>query len=115
MPLSTALLQKLNHALIDRNVQQGFELLARSGKELTALSPTEPRAAEHLLCIAQWVDLGYRNIEYLTELTARFAGLSRGGMILSEYLCLRMVEAHLEFVSEQAANADRDFWRCLAE
>jgi len=105
MPFSPALLQKLNHALIDRNVQQGFELLARSSKELAGLSPAEPRAAEYLLCIAQWVDLGYGSIEYLTELTARFAGVSRGGMILSEYLCLRMVEAHLAFVSEEAANA----------
>jgi tetratricopeptide (TPR) repeat protein len=105
MPFSSTLLQKLNHALINRNIQEGFELLSRSGKELAAISPQEPRAAEFLLCIAQWVDLGFQNIDYLNELTARFAGVSRGGMILSEYVCLRMVEAHLAFVSEEAANA----------
>ncbi len=105
MPFSSVLLEKLNRALIARDVQQGFELLARSGRELAGLSPAEPRAAEYLLCIAQWVDLGYRNIEYLTELTARFAGVSRGGMIFREYLCLRMVEAHLAFVAEEAAHA----------
>src|ERR1700748_1541405 len=110
MPFSPALLQKLNQALINRNVQEGFELLARSNRELGAISPAEPSASESLLCVAQWVDLGFRNIEYLNELTARFAGVSRGGMIFREYLCLRMVEAHLAFVAGEAAAFAGVFW-----
>ncbi len=100
MTLTPRLLDRLNQALVDRSVSQGFSLLQRAGKDLDKLNPADSEAAGYLLCIAQWVDLGYRDFVYLDKLTKRFAGIARGNMSFADYLRLRMVEAHLAFAAE---------------
>jgi tetratricopeptide (TPR) repeat protein len=102
MTLSRSLLDKLNAALVDRRIADGFQLLARADKELEALQPADPHAAAYLLCIAQWVDLGFRSIDYLNGIAARFVDVRRGQMSICDYLYLRMVEGHLAFLAEDA-------------
>ena len=102
MTLSRGLLDKLNAALVDRRIADGFQLLARADKELEALQPADPHAAAYLLCIAQWVDLGFRSIDYLNGIAARFVDVRRGQMSICDYLYLRMVEGHLAFLAEDA-------------
>ena len=102
MTLSQGLLDKLNAALVDRRIADGFQLLARAEKELEALQPKDPHAAAYLLCIAQWVDLGFRSVDYLNRIAARFADVPRGRMPICDYLYLRMVEGHLAFLAEDA-------------
>ena len=109
MTLSQGLLDKLNAALVDRRIADGFQLLARAEKELEALQPTDPHAAAYLLCIAQWVDLGFRSVDYLNGIAARFVDVRRGRMPICDYLYLRMVEGHLAFLAEDAAQAR---WSC---
>jgi tetratricopeptide (TPR) repeat protein len=105
MTLSQGLLNKLNAALVDRRIADGFQLLARAEKELEALQPKEPHAVAYLLCIAQWVDLGFRGIDYLNGIAARFGEVPRGRMPICDYLYLRMVEGHLAFLAEDSAQA----------
>ena len=105
MPLTPELLDKLNQALIDRSVSEGFALLRRSGKDLARLNPSSPQAVGFLLCIAQWVDLGYRDFAFLDELAERFATISRAEMPFGDYVRLRMVEALRAFVAEDAAKS----------
>jgi tetratricopeptide (TPR) repeat protein len=105
MTLSQALLGKLNAALIDRRIADGFKLLTRAEKELEALQPTDPHAAAYLLCIAQWVDLGFRSDDYLNGIAARFSNVRRGQMSICDYLYLRMVEGHLAFLAEDTSKA----------
>jgi tetratricopeptide (TPR) repeat protein len=105
MPLSQGLLTKLNRALVDRRIADGFQLLARADHELEALQPMDPHAAAFLLCLAQWVDLGFRNVDYLHTIAARFSDGRRGQMSICDYLYLRMVEGHLAFSAEDAAQA----------
>ena len=105
MALSRGLLTKLNAALIDRRVAEGFQLLTRADKELEALRPSDPHAAAYLLCVAQWVDLGFRSLDYLTPIAARFTHVRRDQMSICDYLYLRMVEGHLAFLAEDAAQA----------
>src|ERR1700733_6187891 len=102
MTLSRGLLDKLNAALVDRRIADGFQLLARADKELETLQPGDPHAAAYLLCIAQWVDLGFRSIDYLNGIAARFVDVRRGQMSICDYLYLRMVEGHLAFLAEDA-------------
>ena len=52
-----------------------------------------PRAANLLLLVAQWVDLGYRDHRFLDKLLANFPMKSRRKMPLDDYLCVCMVEA----------------------
>ena len=100
MSHSPLLLHSLNQALIHRDVRGGFGLLDREVKDLKGLEPSDPHAAALLLCVAQWVDLGYRNIGFLRNLTMPFAELPRETLRLSDYLSLRMVEAYIAFLGE---------------
>jgi tetratricopeptide (TPR) repeat protein len=105
MTLSQGLLAKLNAALVDRRTADGFQLLTRADKELDALHPMAPHAAGYLLCIAQWVDLGFRSVDYLNGIAARFIDVPRGQMSICDYLYLRMVEGHLAFLAEDTTQA----------
>jgi tetratricopeptide (TPR) repeat protein len=105
MPLTSELLDKLNQALVDRSVTEGFTLLHCAGKDLAKLDPSAPEAVGFLLCIAQWVDLGYRDFAFLDQLARRFSGVSRAEMPFGDYVRLRMVEALSAFDGEDAARA----------
>src|SRR5580700_157494 len=103
MTLSQGLLAKLNAALVDRRIADGLQFLIRADKELDALQPTDRHAAAYLLCIAQWVDLGFRSVSYLNNIAARFIELRRDQMSICDYLHLRMVEGHLAFLAEDTS------------
>jgi tetratricopeptide (TPR) repeat protein len=105
MPLSRGFLTKLNAALVERRIADGFQLLARAEKDLVALRPLEPDAAAYLLCVAQWVDLGFRSLDYLNGIAARFSHVRRDQMSICDYLYLRLVEGHLAFLAGDAAQA----------
>src|SRR5277367_2352565 len=105
MPLTPELLDKLNQALVDRSVSDAFGLLRRAGKDIARLNPASPQAVGFLLCIAQWVDLGYRDFAFLDVLAERFASVSRSEMSFGDYVRLRMVEGLRAFVAEDAAHS----------
>ncbi len=105
MKTSDSLLRELNEALIRREVRAGFALLDRDAARLCPFRPCDPEAGAWLLCIAQWVDLGYRSTEYLYELAEPFGHFPRATMRLNDYLCLRMVEAYIAFLHEDSVKA----------
>ncbi len=105
MPLTPELLENLNQALVDRSVSDALAMLRRAGKDIARLNPASPQAVGFLLCIAQWVDLGYRDFAFLDDLAERFATVSRSEMSFGDYLRLRMVEALRAFVAEDAARS----------
>jgi tetratricopeptide (TPR) repeat protein len=105
MPLTPQLLDKLNESLVDRSISLGFASLDGTAEDLAKLRPEHPHSVEYLLCVAQYVDLGYRDFDYLNELAGRFAKIRRAEMATADYLRLRMVEAHRAFVSEDATTA----------
>jgi tetratricopeptide (TPR) repeat protein len=109
MQLTPQLLAKLNRALVNRSVTEGFALLRRASRKLEELGPDDPDSVGYLLCVAQWVDLGYGDFKYFNRLVDRFAHISRGEMPFGDYLRLRMVEALRAFVSEDAAGAAATF------
>lgn len=105
MPLRSQLLDKLNHALVNRSMIEGFTLLRRASKDLAELRPNDPDATAWLLCVAQWVDLGYKDFKYLGRLADSFTDVARGDMRFSDYLRLRLVEALRAFIAEDAPGA----------
>ncbi|HEY0263920.1 MAG TPA: hypothetical protein VGC07_05305 [Granulicella sp.] len=113
MPLSSELLDRLDKALLDRQVSEGFALLEQSAGEIDRLDPKDPLAFAWLLNVAQWVDLGYRDHHLIEELLLRFAGISRSEMRLIDYLQLRMTEGFLAFTLEEAAVATGIFENLL--
>jgi tetratricopeptide (TPR) repeat protein len=93
MAYKSPLMVKLDALLMERRVAEGFALLDRSNSDLSQLKPSRQDAASIVVRVAQWVDLGYRDVDFLQELLQKFGPDVRGNMTLSAYLQLRMAEA----------------------
>jgi len=93
MANNSPLVAKLDGLLLERRVAEGFALLDGSNPDLIQLKPSQQDAASLVVRIAQWVDLGYRDVDFLRELLQRFPPDVRGRMTLRAYLQLRMAEA----------------------
>jgi tetratricopeptide (TPR) repeat protein len=93
MAYQSRLVTWLDALLLERKVAEGFDFLRREGIAVNGLKPTEPEAGAIVVRLAQWVDLGYRDVEFLATLTDRFALKHRSRMRVPEFLQLRMAEA----------------------
>ena len=72
MPRESRLVLELDRALMERQVAQGFALLDQSNSELARLKSSQQDAASIVVRVAQWVDLGYRDVDFLQQLLQRF-------------------------------------------
>jgi tetratricopeptide (TPR) repeat protein len=97
------LLEKLNLALIERRVGDGFSLLDEARAELVDLPATAPLAPALLLALAQWVDLGYSDAQLLLDLLSRVRQIERHAMPLKNFLLLRITEAYAALAEEKAS------------
>jgi len=94
----------LDACLKERRIAEGFDFLKRYDSVFVEMKPTEPEAAGIVVRLAQWVDLGYRDVEFLDGLVKRFPTKRRASMPLKEFLQLRMAEA---FCAMGEENLDR--------
>ena len=104
MPLSPSLLHQLNEALSHRNVPEGFALLDGAASDWETLSPSVPQATAFLVCMAQWVSLGYRNSVFFDRLMERFAKVDRKQLSLDDYIGLRFAEAQRALLADDMAS-----------
>jgi tetratricopeptide (TPR) repeat protein len=105
MPLGLQFLTKLTAALKRRQIAKGINLLTEEKEVWVRLDPRSPHSAELLLCIAQWVDVGYRDYELIDLLLKRFSPALRRRMPFGDYFRLRMVEAFRALCAEDANTA----------
>jgi hypothetical protein len=99
------LLQSLEDALVNRSVQVGFALLDKTLGKTELLDPKHPDAISLLLCIAQWVDLGYRNIAFLDSFQQEFSQINLAQLPLLDFLKLRLVHGFRCMASEDLDRA----------
>jgi tetratricopeptide (TPR) repeat protein len=99
------LLEKLNLALIERRIGDGFRLLDTSTDPLLSLASTHPLAPALALSMAQWVDLGYANPQLFYNLLQKLEDGDRVSMPLKSFLLLRMAEAYAALAEENASRA----------
>jgi len=99
------LLQKLEDALIARNIKAGFTSLDKLLTKKPQLDTTKKNSLSLLLCIAQWVDLGYRDISFLELLHSQFAHADVSQLPFIDYLKLQLVEAFLGLSHEDLNRA----------
>jgi tetratricopeptide (TPR) repeat protein len=83
----------LDALLLERRVADGFKFLRRHESALVEMKASEPEAGPLVVRLAQWVDLGYRDVEFLAAITERFSVTDRARMRVWEFLQLRMAEA----------------------
>jgi len=99
------LVKWLDASLRERKLAEGFALLTRFDSTLVDMEPTEPEAAGKIVRLAEWVDLGYRDVEFLAELIGRFPAQHRSRMRLNEFLQLRMAEGFCAMSDEDLDRA----------
>jgi tetratricopeptide (TPR) repeat protein len=104
MSVELQFLTKLTAALNSRQIAAGINMLAAEG-ETIKLNPRSAYSAELLLCIAQWVDVGYRDYEFVDLLLKRFTPALRRTMPFGDFFRLRMVEAFRALSGEEADTA----------
>jgi len=92
MARKSRLVTGLDASLRERKLAEGFDFLRHHDSTFRELKPSEPDTAAILVRLAQWVDLGYRDVEFLATLIARFPPERRARMPVGEYLELRMAE-----------------------
>lgn len=88
---------ELGRALRLRRIQQGTAMLRSAEGEFAGIGPEIEDAADLVLLIAQWVDVGYRDHRLLDDLLAHFPRSARSCLSVQDYLRLRMVEAFRAF------------------
>jgi tetratricopeptide (TPR) repeat protein len=99
--LSTpGLLERLEDALIQRNIQEGFALLDGCTDLAAMLAPKDPDGISLLLCLAQWVDLGYRDLPFLEGCFARFAQMEIANLRFVDALKWKLADAFHRLATE---------------
>jgi tetratricopeptide (TPR) repeat protein len=102
MPFEAHFTEELRDSLRLRRIAKGAAMLDRAEAELVELRPGDPDAASLLLLMAQWVDVGYRDHDFLDMLLLRFSDDSRSKLLIGDFLRLRMAEAFCALSAEEA-------------
>lgn len=92
-PITAQHLQELSDAIQSRRVQDGIALLDQLQCARIKVSELGELRAPFLLCLAQWVDLGYQTPLLLNELLQQVSADDRARMPLREFLMVRLAEA----------------------
>jgi len=105
MTLTRAFLTRLNELLAARRLKEGSAALDGEATQLARLDPKTEHATELLLCVVQWIDVGYSDHSLADRLIRRFPASVRERMPLADYLRVRMAEAFRAMAAENADEA----------
>ena len=98
-------LQELEQALVQRDIRSAFPILDRAFATSADLDLGKPDGVALLLNIAQWTDLGYRNLDFLNGLFQLASTVDRAQLGTLDFLKLRMAEAYRDLAGERLEQA----------
>ena len=104
LPITVRLIEELSDAIEARRVAEGIALLGRLDCRRMAMEALGQAQAQFLLCLAQWVDLGYESPQLIDDLLQQLSPDGRARMTLRDFLMVRMAEAFAAMAHE---NTDR--------
>jgi tetratricopeptide (TPR) repeat protein len=100
-----ALADELEKALISRDMERGFSLMDSCARSFAAIDAASPSKIQLLLCSAQWIDLGYRDLAFLEELKTDCARRDRATMSVLDFLRMNLVESYCSLAREELESA----------
>jgi hypothetical protein len=100
--ITVQLLQELNDAGEERRVADGIALLKRIDCLKIRVGSLR---APFLLCLAQWVDLGYESPQLIKDSLEQLPADQRAQMPLRDFLMVRMAEAFAAMAQEDTDRA----------
>ena len=92
---------QLERALISRNVKEGFALLDEAFDGSPSLDMEAPAAIPFLLCLAQWTDLGYRDLNFFDEVSAGRSAIDQRRLQVVDFFRLQLIDAYRTLATEQ--------------
>jgi len=95
------LIEELQLALVKRDVQRGFKLLDEALANLSTMKCDARHSSALLLSLAQWTDLGYRDLPFLDALFAQCPPGDRGQLSVLAFFETRLAEAYRDLASER--------------
>lgn len=107
MTITPQLLAKLERASLNRRVSAGIALLDRESFDDLRFDRLGSASAAFLLCLAQWIDLGYKSPQLLEDLLKQVTPAARARMPVCDFLMLRMAEAFVALAEEDDDQAIR--------
>jgi tetratricopeptide (TPR) repeat protein len=103
--VTVQLLEELNDAIEARRVQEGIAMLGHLDCKGITVSALGAVQAPFLLCLAQWVDLGYESPDLVDDLLQQIPPEDRAQMPLRDFLMVRMAEAFAAMAHEDTDRA----------
>lgn len=102
-----ALAERLERALIDREVRAGFAILDDSFAAGLRITPEDSVDFDLLVSLAQWVDLGYRTLGFFEQhlLSFKTPEISQAGV--AQYMRLKLAESFQMLAAQQPVKALR--------
>jgi tetratricopeptide (TPR) repeat protein len=105
MRITANIMDQLNLAILERRVEDGLAMLKRLDCKRVSQANMGERPAAFLLCLAQWVDLGFESPDLIDRLLEQLTPQSRAQMPLGDFLRVRMAEAYTAMAHEDADRA----------
>jgi tetratricopeptide (TPR) repeat protein len=99
------LVPRLEAALFERDIATGFGLLDEAFPASDTARGSLDVSVSLLLCVAQWVDLGYRTLAFLETVEAARNTEDWAALALLDYLKVRMVEGYRLLATERLEEA----------
>jgi tetratricopeptide (TPR) repeat protein len=100
-------IRHLRRAFAARNVSAGFAILDRLEANKLWPRPGAEGSSAMLLLLAQWCDLGYRDLDFFLKYLKAFDKRNRRLMSVSDYLDLRLAEAYAQLSQGSAVEANK--------
>ena len=91
----------LELALFHRDIKGGFGLLDDALPQVEAALVSGCPSPSLLLCLAQWLDLGYGNAALFEMFAAALLRIHKEKLCMLDYLKLRMAQAYQALTVEQ--------------
>lgn len=107
--ISRQFLDDMRQDMAQRRIREGLRRLEEQAGLLEDLAPAQQHAAPLVGYCAQWVDVGFRDVEVVRILLARFPEEARARLPLVDYAHLRLAEGFVAGKEEEPGRAVRHF------
>ena len=105
-PARTAsLVSRLEAALFERDIATGFRLLDETFSDSETPAWITPVPTALLLCVAQWVDLGYRDYDFLDTLEALHITSDPAHLVLVDYMKRLLIAGYRSLATDRLEEA----------
>jgi tetratricopeptide (TPR) repeat protein len=88
--------RRLSNLLVERDLKTGIALLDRHFSGGLVLDRASTECAEFLFILAQWVDLGFRDISFLEFQLTPFQTRAPRMLRVSQFVALKLTESYVE-------------------